>query len=135
MSLTLSDALSHYHSISDTTHRFWGYFQAIAAGTAAFAWSREDSAEVQTFIFLAVAFSVFAVLNWRLVVSSQAEAVAVAQCVKNYASSAAAPVPAELQPLVERISPDPPFLIGLWHAGLSLATLGAIWWRYDSLVC
>jgi hypothetical protein len=73
------------------------------------------------------------VLNWRLVVSSQAEAVAAAQCVKAYAARPGATVPAELLPLIDRINPDPAFLIGLWHAGLSLGTVGAVWWRYNSL--
>ena len=135
MTLTLSDALSHYRSVSDTTHKFWGYFQAVASGTAAFAWSREAPADPQLFVFLSIAFAVFAVLNWRLVVSSQAEAVAAAQCVKSYASSAGPSVPSELLPLIQKLKPDPAPLIGRWHAGLSLVTLGAVWWRYHSLAC
>ena len=135
MSLTLSDALSQYRAISDTTHRFWGYFQAVAAGTAAFAWSQEAPSDVQLFVFLSLAFAVFAVLNWRLVVSSQAEAVAAAKCVKDYASALGATVPSDLQPIIQRLSPDPASLIACWHAGLSLATLGAVWWRYYILAC
>lgn len=132
MSLTLSDALSHYRSVSDTTHKFWGYFQAVAAGTAAFAWAREGPADPQLFVFLLFAFAAFALLNWRLVVSSQAEAVAAAQCVKEYASRLST-VPPELLPLIQNLKPDPAPLIGAWHAGLSLATLGAVFWRYHSL--
>ncbi len=133
MSLTLNDALSHYRSVADTTHRFWGYFQAVAAGTAAFAWSQESSTEVQVFGFLSFAFGTFAALNWRLVVASQAEAVAAAECVKKYALTLGATVPSDLLPLVQRIKPDSAALIGLWHAGLSVATLGAVWWRYSAL--
>lgn len=133
MSLSLADALSHYRAVSETTHKFWGYFQAVAAGTAAFAWSREKSGEVELFVFVSIAFTVFAVLNWRLVVSSQAEAVSAAQCVKNNAATLDAAVPADLLPIIQRVSPDAAPLVGLWHAGLSLATLGAVWWRYYSL--
>lgn len=133
MSLTLSDALSHYRSLSDTTHKFWGYFQVVAAGTAAFAWSRERTDLGQTFFLLAIAFSVFAILNWRLVVGSQAEMVNAAKCLKKYAESVQ--VPAELKPMLERINPDPAHRVGLWHAGLSLATLVAVLWRYLLVSC
>jgi len=133
MSLTLSDALSQFRAVSDTTHKFWGYFQAVAAGTAAFAWSQEAPADVQLFVFLSVAFTVFAVLNWRLVVSSQAEAVATSKCVKDYASTLGVALPKDLLPIIQKVNPDPAALIGVWHAGLSLATLGAVWWRYNIL--
>ncbi|MNC41784.1 hypothetical protein D3C75_905640 [compost metagenome] len=133
MSLTLSDALSHYRSVSDSTHKYWGYFQVVAGGTAAFAWSSEASADAQLFVFLSIAFAVFAVLNGRLVVSSQAEAIAAVQCVRNHASNSTVAVPSELAPLLEGIKPDPTALICLLHAGLSLATLAAVWWRYASL--
>jgi hypothetical protein len=132
MSITLSDALSHFRSVSDTTHKFWAYFQAVAIGTAAFAWSRDTPADLQLFVFLSIAFAVFAVLNWRLVVSSQAEATNAAQCIKACAAAASS-IPPELLPLIHRIEPDPAPLIGVWHAGLSIATLGAVWWRYASL--
>lgn len=127
MSLTLSDGLAHYRFMSDTTHKFWGYFQAVAAGTAAFAWSREQADQGQFFL-LVIAFSVFAILNWRLVVGSQAEMVNAAMCVKKYAESVQ--VPEELKPMLERLNPDPVHQVGLWHAGLSLATLAAVLWRH-----
>lgn len=133
MPLTLSDALSHYRSVSDATHRYWGYFQVVAGGTAAFAWSRKTS-DIQLFVFLSIAFAVFAVLNGRLVISSQGEAVAAVKCIRNYASSTTAAIPSELAPLVEGIKPDSIVFIFLWYAGLSLATLFAIWWRYVSLL-
>ena len=133
MSLTLTDALSQYRSVSEATHRFWGYFQAVAAGTAAFAWSREPPADTQVFIFLALAFAVFAALNWRLVVNSQSEAEVVARCIRAYVSSPSAATPSELLPIIQRIRPDSARLVGFWHAGLSLATLFAVWWRYNSL--
>lgn len=125
MSLTLSDALSHYRSISDTTHRFWGYFQAVAAGTAAFAWSREAPAGPQL-IVLSFAFTVFAVFNWRLVVRSQAESVVAAKCVKAYALSANSNVPSELLPVIQDLEPGSAAHIGILHAGVTIATLGAV---------
>ena len=81
MQLTLADALSHYRSVAETTHKFWGYFQAVSVGTAAFAWSRDNTSEVKLFALLSIAFAVFAIGNWRLVVSSQAEAVAAKKCI------------------------------------------------------
>lgn len=38
MPLTLPDALTHYRAMYDATHKFWGYFQVVAASTTAFAW-------------------------------------------------------------------------------------------------
>jgi hypothetical protein len=123
MSLTLSDALSHYRSVSDATHKFWGYFQAVAVGTAAFAWSSKVPVEAQLFGFLSIAFAIFAALNWRLVVSSQAEAVIAAECLKKYAASLGDTVPSDLLPIIDRINPYSPQRIGLWHVVLSLAAL------------
>ena len=134
MSLTLSDALSQYRAVSDTTHKFWGYFQAVAAGTAGFAWSQGAPRDVQLFVFLSVAFTIFAILNLRLVVSSQAEAVAAANCAKKCASTLKDAIPNDLRPLIRHVNPDSALVVGLWHAGLSLATLGAVWWRYNILV-
>ncbi|ETW93714.1 MAG: hypothetical protein ETSY2_50930 [Candidatus Entotheonella gemina] len=70
MAFSLNDAISHYRSITDTTHKFWGYFQAVAAGTAAFAWLR-DAKSTALFVLHTIAFVVFAFLNGRLVVGSQ----------------------------------------------------------------
>lgn len=133
MSLTLSDGLSHYRSVSDTTHRFWGYFQAVAAGTAAFTWSQVMPADAAVLVVLGTAFAVFAVLNWRLVVGSQWEAWTTSKCIKEYAINPAVAVPSELLPLIEKIDPEHPTLVGAWHAGLSIATLTAVWWRYSLL--
>lgn len=133
MSLTLADALSHYRSVSETTHKFWGYFQAVAAGTAAFAWSRDSTSEVELFALLSMAFAVFAIGNWRLVVSSQAEAVIAEKCIKNYAHTLGPAVPNDLRPLIQQIKPDSTFLIGVGHAGLSIATIGAVWWQFFPL--
>lgn len=132
MSLTLSDALSHYRAVSDTTHKFWGYFQAIAAGTAAFAWSRDGQDNANVLVLLGFGFAVFAILNWRLVCGSQCEAMTAADCVKAYARRPDVEVPSDLLPIIQKIAPDRPVVVGFWHASLSIATLVAIWWRYDN---
>ncbi|KFX71077.1 hypothetical protein TMS3_0103795 [Pseudomonas taeanensis MS-3] len=132
MSLTLSEALTHYRSVTDATHRYWGYFQLVAGGTAAFAWS-EKNAIFELFLFLSIAFTVFALLNGRLVISSQGEAVDTVQCIRNFASSATSAIPSELAPLIEGISSDSKTKISIWYTGLSLATLAAVWWRYSLL--
>ncbi|MGH8076540.1 MAG: hypothetical protein ACREPE_04340 [Lysobacter sp.] len=130
MSLSLSDALSHYRHLSDTTHKFWAYFQAIAIGSAAFAWSRNAPGDAPSLQLLFAAFLVFAVLNWRLVTASQSAVVAAARCLKNHASGVVPSVPGDLKPMIDGIKPDRVIVVGLWHAGLSLATLGIIGWRY-----
>lgn len=135
MSLTLNDALSHYRSVSDSTHKFWAYFQVVAAGTAAFAWSKEVPNELRVFIFLSIAFAVFTALNGRLVVGSQAEAFAASKCVKDYALNLGTAVPKDLLPIVNRIDPGPAWLILVFYVGLSFATLSAVWWRYFTLAC
>lgn len=129
---SISEALSQYRSIADATHRFWGYFQAVAAAAAAFAWSREEC-DFQVFLFLSAAFSVFAFLNWRLVVGSQADAELAANCVKSYAELRKADIPGELQNIFKTASPEQTTKVAWWHGGLSLATFVAIWWRYWSL--
>lgn len=131
MSLTLADALSRYSSVSDTTHKFWGYYQILAAGTATVAWTTLDR-NLEEFVFLSMAFAIFAALNLRLVVSSQREAVLAKECIQNFARRSSAEVPVELRPMIEKISPDGAITVGLWHAGLSVATVAAVWWRYHS---
>lgn len=133
MSLTLSDALSHYRSASDATHKFWGYFQAVAAGTAAFAWSKDKHDDSSMFVVLGVAFTVFAMINWLLVVSSQKEARIASACVKEYANSQGISLPSKLAPIIQAINPYHPAVVGVWHAVISFATLYAIWWRYKLL--
>ena len=105
----------------------------MSVGTAAFAWSRDNTSEVELFALLSIAFAVFAIGNWRLVVSSQAEAVAAKKCIMKYASTLGIEVPEDLQPLIKQIKPGTAFLIGVGHAGLSIATIGAVWWRFFSL--
>lgn len=130
--ISLSDALAQYRGITDATHRFWGYFQAVAAGTAAFAWSREGR-DFQLFLFLSAAFLVFAFLNWRLVVESQAKAEVAAKCVKEYAKHHEPETPPQFLDIAKTVSPERSVMVAWWHGGLSVATFLAVWWRYWSL--
>ena len=133
MSLTLGDALSHYRSVADATHKFWGYFQAVAVGAAGFAWTREGP-DVALFLFLSIAFAVFAAANGCLVVSSQSEAHRAAQCIKQFAVRPEIAVPTELQPIISGLKPYTAPLVGLFHAVLSVATLAAIWLRFHQVL-
>lgn len=130
--LGLPDALGQYRSISDATHRFWGYFQTVAVGAAGFAWTHE-ARDPQLFVFLSVAFAVFAVCNGGLVVASQAQAQLAARCVRAHVDRHRAEIPPELVALADTASPLPARTVGWWHAGLSVATVLAIWWRYWTL--
>ena len=134
--LSLSDALSHYRGVSDATHRFWGYFQAVAAGAAGFAWLREKPLDSRLLVVLSIAFVVFAVLNWRLIVQSQTEAKCASDSIKAYLRGDDTPqgtakpnVSVHLQPILAKLAPDKPTVVGAWHIGLSVATVVAIWWR------
>ncbi len=132
MALSISDAVAHYRSVSEDTHKFWGYFQAIAAGSAAFAWSR-DYASLPLFAWLTIAFGIFAVLNLRLVVGSQASAVIAERCIKEFLRNNPAEAPQELAPMIADIRPGSALSVGVWHAGLAAAVMAAIWWRYFTL--
>jgi len=134
MSLGLDNALSHYRSLSDSTHKFWGYFQLVAIASVGYVWAphvEHTQEPLLLFSILGLAFGVFVLLNWRLVVISQADAVNAADCLKKYAAKVE--VPAELKPIIDRIQPDSAFRVGTWHAALSLAALAAIGWRYHSV--
>lgn len=129
MALSLSDALSHYRSVADRSHKFWGYFQFAAAGTAGFAWSRKGAeVDMSTFGFLSLAFAVFAVLNLRLVYTSQKEAEVAVKCLQAYAESLE--VPSELKPILANIKLDEAKDVATWHGALSVGTLVAVWLRY-----
>jgi hypothetical protein len=133
MNFTLTDALAHYRAASETTHKFWGYYQVVAIGVAGFAWTQGDP-QLQLFVWLSIAFLVFAVLSWRVVVHSQDEMFTAAKCVEAYLKTPETFVPDELRPIFDKVSPDTPEKVGVWHALLSVATLIAIWWRY-ALLC
>src|ERR1051325_3987905 len=79
MSLNLSDAISHYHSVADATHRFWAYIQFVAAGAATIAWTVTSTTPIRP--LLTAAFVVFALGNLRLVLSSQKQMNAIARCI------------------------------------------------------
>lgn len=129
MSFSLNDAVSHYRSIADTTHKFWGYFQAIAAGTAAFAWTGDTHRGIALTTLLTAAFLVFALPNWRLVIGSQRQAVSAASAIKAYCRNHADAINTDLRPIIDTIDRDPVYRVGLWHTRLSTAVVLAVWAR------
>lgn len=130
MTITVSDALSRYSSVLEANHRFWAYFQALALGTAAFAWTR-DPLERELALLLTAAFLAFAVLNARLVFLSQRDARRLAAAIRKYAKNKGDGVPRELR-AVARLHPDKPASVLLWHLSLTAAAVGTVWWRYFS---
>lgn len=133
-SLSLSDVLSHYHSLTDTTHKLWAYFQAVAIGSALFAWSLDGHTKPSVFAALAIAFFGFSLMNLRLVISSQKDLVVVADSIHRYAKTPKLHIHSAFFPLIHRIRPDPVQTVTLWHILVTLATLASIWWRYEFVV-
>lgn len=127
MELTLSDALSHYRSLSETTHRFWGYFQAIALGALAFSWAHYNEKSLSLTVLLTLAFVFFAILNLRLIRSAQMDVVEAARCLKAYTANPNTTLPPEFKPLIENIKPDSVVKVCCWHSILAIATVVVFW--------
>ena len=129
MALSVNDALGHYRAVAEATHKYWGYFQAIAAGTAAFAWASETQT-LPLLAWLTFAFVLFAIASWRLVVGSQADVVAVKDCIKTFVKNHPSEVPSDFAPLVDRLTPYPAWIVGSWHGLISVAVVAVIWWNH-----
>lgn len=130
MTISLSDTLSHYRAVTDTSHRYWGYFQAIAASTAAFAWGASSMKHWFEYAMLTLGFAIFAVLNMRLILGAQEDALKIAEGLKSFVQRADSGVPLDFQPIFQRLDPDSKYKVGSWHALISAATIAVVWVRY-----
>ena len=130
--LSLSDAISHFHEVSSTTHQFWAYFQFVAAGAVTVAWAAPLKGSKGLCWLLTAAVSVFAAINGVLVYRSQQDMFAVANAIHACVDSHACAVDKALTPVTESIGAAEPCLIALAYAGLFVATVVGIWlpnWR------
>jgi hypothetical protein len=118
--MTLTDALSHLRSISDQTHKFWGYYQAVTAASVVFAWTDLTRSHPALIPGLVFAYAMFAILNCRLVVSSQVSALATWQAIQNYTPLPNETVNPGLLPLTKLNKPDNPKLVGGMHVLASI---------------
>jgi hypothetical protein len=126
--MKLTDALGHLRSTSDQTHKFWGYYQAVTAASIGFAWA-SSKPPPQLIVGLIVAYAIFAFLNCRLVVSSQASALAIWQAIQEYKPLSDEAINPGLLPLTKLNRPDDPTLIGGMHVGLSVLAAFAMYAR------
>ncbi|GCL62567.1 hypothetical protein [Pseudaquabacterium pictum] len=123
--MKLTDAMSHLRSISDQTHKFWAYYQAVTAGVIGFAWA-SSKPPPELLIGLTVAYAIFAFLNCRLVVSSQEVALAVWRAIQKYKEQPSEPITPQFLPILDLNQPDDPTLIKGMHIGLSILTATAV---------
>jgi hypothetical protein len=126
--LSLADVLQHYRSVAESTHKFWSYFQIVAVGIAAFAWSTEKP-HWAIFGVISLAFLAFVRFNGALVLESQREAWAAAEAVKLYATRHDKEVPTEFRPIIDAISPKSVDFIRGVYAWLTVGTIATMWGR------
>jgi hypothetical protein len=126
--LTLQDALEHYRSVTDATHRFWAYFQVAAIGLVSYAWSIAPR-DWLTFLGLSIAFIVFTRFNGALVMGSQSEARLTATGIKDYVVAHPEEVPTQFSSIIAAISSKSVEHIRGIYLWLTFGTLAAMWSR------
>ncbi len=138
---SLKDAIALYSGKIDLSHKLWAYLQVVAVGAAGFAWGGDRPHAV--LVVVLVAFTIFAVTNGALLVSTQREAITVAKAIKSYDEKH----PTEIQAFsraLKTLKPWRALWVGLAHVGIDVLTIGAIVWqlyahhghshRFDSVV-
>jgi len=123
--MTLTDAIAALRATSDQTHKFWGYYQAVTAASVAFAWA-SNAPPTKLLVGLTAAFLVFAILNCRLVFSSQSAALETWNAIQAYKEDPPVPITPQFEKLLTLNKPDTPELIGALHLALSIAACLAI---------
>lgn len=125
--MKISDALTHLRSTSDQTHKFWAYYQAFSAAAFAFAWTSTDPPR-QLIYGLFFGYAIFALLNFRLIVSSQRSALTIWNAIDEYSKEPSEEdrIPIKFLPLLKLNKPDAPAIIGAIHGAVSVSILLAI---------
>jgi hypothetical protein len=127
--MKLTDALSYLQSTADQTHKFWGYYQAVTAASVAFAWTDLGKPHPTLIPGPVVAYAMFAILNCRLFVSSQASARAIWEAIQNYERLPDETVNPGLIGLTKLNEPGHPIGIGVMHVALSITAGFAMYAR------
>lgn len=123
--MKLADAMTHLRSASDQTHKFWGYYQAVTIGAVGFAWASSMPPR-QFIVGLVFAYAMFAILNCRLVVSSQATALQIWQAIQQYTPTPDEVTNTSLISITKFNKPDAPVIVGGLHIALSILAAIAI---------
>lgn len=128
LQLSLSDAISRFHEVSQATHQFWAYFQFVAAGAVTVAWAVPVRGEKGLCWLLTAGLTAFAAANGVMVYKSQQDMYAVAAAIDACVNkSHACTVSPDLLPVVNSIGAAEPCLIALAYVGLFAAALVGIW--------
>ena len=133
--LSLADAISHFHQVSSATHQFWAYFQYIAAGAVAVAWTVPAKGSKELCWLLTAGLSVFAAINGVMVFKSQQGMFDVAAAIQKCVKAGTCDVSDALLPVTNSIQAAEPCLIALAYIGLFGAAVFGIWlpnWRRSS---
>jgi hypothetical protein len=125
MDMTLDSAIAALRSTSDQTHKFWGYYQAVTAAAVGAAWASSEHPP-HVIIGLVVAYFLFALGNFRLVVSSQAAARKTWEAIQDYKKAPPVPISLKFKELLSLNKPDRPGFTGGVHLLLSLAASAAM---------
>jgi hypothetical protein len=125
--LSLSDAISHFHAVSATTHQFWAYFQFVAAGAVTVAWAVPLRGSKAFCWLLTIGLTVFSAINGFLVYRSQEDMAAVAKAIQDCVAVKTCVVGVELLPITNSIGAAEPWLVALAYLGLWGAAVVAVW--------
>ncbi|XQE65144.1 hypothetical protein ACOAPY_10565 [Pseudomonas sp. P3C3] len=126
MLYTLKEAIEQHQYQTDGTHKFWGYFQVIAAGSAAIAWQKEITLSQPVLIALLVAFIIFSVASNYAIFSAQRQSWELSLAIKKYCTNNPAEIPAEFIGSLKSIKSIHPKWVSVWHGLISIATATAI---------
>jgi hypothetical protein len=129
--LSLSDALGIYKAHVESTHRLWGYFQAIAFAAVASGWSQSPPPNAHRVLLagITLAFAVFATCNGYLVGRYQHRSVDCASAIVTYTKAHPTAITAELDRVVGTLKSGRPAGVVSFYAGLSIFVCVAIWSR------
>lgn len=132
--MTLMDAVGQLRATTDQTHKFWGYFQVVTAAALGFAWSDKRTPDVV--MLLAFGYSLFAVLNARLVLSSQEAARFIWQAIQDQLTEEGRrddegrlKEGARWLPILRLNKPDNPIAVVSMHVALATAAACALFYK------
>jgi len=101
---TLSDALTHFRSIIDNTHRFITYFQVVTVAVVSLVISNHFGAEFVTYLTIG-GYVLFSAINGWLAVSSQGEARIAWNGINSAAEKSEVVISKDLKPLLSTRKP------------------------------
>lgn len=126
MLYTLNDAIEQHKFQTDATHKFWGYFQVVAAGAVAVAWQDKSPLSQPVLISLLVAFIIFSVASNYAIFSSQRQSWRLSAAIKKYCTNNPNEIPVEFIGVLKSIKSIHPRWVSAWHGLISIAAIIAI---------